>query len=91
VLVGSINEVPKVGGTVLDSGRYIAFVVDIVATIIAVVGGVIIGIIKYTRWDVRLWVVQRRLLWRIRIGWISKMSGAAVRDCTRDGVFVIIK
>jgi hypothetical protein len=62
VLVGSINEVPKVSGTVLDSGRYIAFVVDIVATIIAVVEGVIIGIIKYTRWDVRLWVVQRRLL-----------------------------
>ncbi len=62
MLVGSINEVPKVSGTVLDSGRYIAFVVDIVATIIAVVEGVIIGIIKYTRWDVRLWVVQRRLL-----------------------------
>ena len=62
MLVGSINEVPKVSGSVLDSGRYIAFVVDIVATIIAVVEGVIIGIIKYTRWDVRLWVVQRRLL-----------------------------
>jgi hypothetical protein len=46
---------------VLDSGRYIAFVVDIVATVI------------------------------VRIGWISKMSGAAVRDCTKDGVFVIIK
>ena len=46
MLVGSINEVPKVGGTVLDSGRYIAFVVDIVATVIAVA---VVSIIEYTR------------------------------------------
>ena len=33
-------------GTVLDSGRYIAFLVDIVATVIAVA---VVSIIKYTR------------------------------------------
>ena len=49
-LVGSIDEVPKVSGTVLDSGRYIAAVVG--ATVSTVVG-VIIGIIKYSRWNVR--------------------------------------
>ena len=37
-------------GTVLDSGRYIAAVVG--ATVSTVVG-VIIGIIKYSRWNVR--------------------------------------
>jgi hypothetical protein len=46
-LVGSIEEVPKVNG--------IAFLVDIVATIIAVV---VVGIK----------LVKRRLLWRVRIG-----------------------
>lgn len=52
-LVGSIDEVPKVSGTVLDSGRYIAAVVDVVATFTVAVVGVIIGIIKYSRWNVR--------------------------------------
>ena len=50
-LVGSIDEVPKVSGTVLDSGRYIAAVVGV--TVSTVVVGVIIGIIKYSRWNVR--------------------------------------
>ena len=49
-LVGSIDEVPKVSSTVLDSGRYIVAVVG--ATVSTVVG-VIIGIIKYSRWNVR--------------------------------------
>ena len=44
-LVGSIDEVPKVSGTVLDSDGYIA------ATVVV---GVITGIIKYSRWNVRL-------------------------------------
>ena len=83
--IGSIDEVPKVSGTVLDRGRYIAVVVDVVATVTAIVVGVIIGIIKYSRWNVKQAVEWRRLLRRIRIG-----CGAA-RDCTRDGVFVIIK
>ena len=50
-LVGSTDEVPKVSGTVLDSGRYIAAVVGV--TVSTVVVGVIIGIIKYSRWNVR--------------------------------------
>ena len=81
-LVGSIDEVPKVSGTVLDSGGYIAAVVG--ATVSTVVVGVIIGIIKYSRWNVRQAVGLRRLVRRIRIG-----CGAA-RGCTKDGVFVII-
>ena len=51
-LVGSTDEVPKVSGTVLDSGRYIAAVVG--ATVSTVVVGGIISIIKYSRWNVRL-------------------------------------
>ena len=38
-------------GTVLDSGGYVAAVVC--ATVSTVVVGVIIGIIKYSRWNVR--------------------------------------
>jgi len=49
-LVESIDEVPKVIGTVLDRGRCIAVAVDVVATVTAVVVFVvIIGIIKYSR------------------------------------------
>ena len=51
LLVGSIDEVQKVSGTVLDSGGYVAAVVC--ATVSTVVVGVIIGIIKYSRWNVR--------------------------------------
>jgi hypothetical protein len=50
-LVGSIDDFSKVSGTVLDNGRYIAAVVG--ATVSTFVVGVIIGIIKYSRWNVR--------------------------------------
>jgi len=41
-------------GTVLDRGRCIVVAVDVVATVTAVVVFVvIIGIIKYSRWNIR--------------------------------------
>ena len=42
-----------VSGTVLDSGGYIAATVVVGATVSTIVVGVIIGIIKYSRWNVR--------------------------------------